>query len=382
MRTGSFEKLFCISRRSAFLGLTGFAAAVGGTAVRADQPDAGEEQIVVIKTEEDLESAEHRANKLWLGVQLKGLEGDLARYLGRDDGILIASVYDDSPASKAGIKIGDVLIEVGGQQLSDPKSLLKIMSKLDGDSAEPLSVKLLRRGEEKLLEVTPTAPPEHVVKSIEHANSQEYSFTIDSDEIGEGNMDLLLRKLGNKPLSIMRFGSPSLLLDRSKNATANMDINIVQAEDGKRMEIRIQREDDEPAEIKVTTGDEVHEYTEAELDKMPEEVRVVVEPLLEGKRRVRVFTKPMMEHVLSIVGENGEKTELIEKAHAAARQRGEEIRKRSEEYAKRLHARIGQSGERQGKASEVDELRKLVEELRAEVQQLREETKVSDDDSI
>ena len=53
-----------------------------------------------------------------LGVTVQALTPQLAAYFGAKDGVLVASVTDDSPASRAGLKAGDVILSVNGQPVA------------------------------------------------------------------------------------------------------------------------------------------------------------------------------------------------------------------------------------------------------------------------
>jgi membrane-associated protease RseP (regulator of RpoE activity) len=57
-----------------------------------------------------------------LGVRLQGLTPQLAEFFGlsRPAGALISRVEADSPASKAGLMAGDVIISIGGERVEDP----------------------------------------------------------------------------------------------------------------------------------------------------------------------------------------------------------------------------------------------------------------------
>ena len=59
----------------------------------------------------------------WLGIVIQPVSRSYARYLGDPDleGILIADIMEDSPAKKAGLKPGDVLLEFGDQTLRAEK---------------------------------------------------------------------------------------------------------------------------------------------------------------------------------------------------------------------------------------------------------------------
>lgn len=60
----------------------------------------------------------------WLGIVIQPVSRSYARYLGDPDlqGILIADIMEDSPAKKAGLKPGDVLLEFGDQTLEAEKA--------------------------------------------------------------------------------------------------------------------------------------------------------------------------------------------------------------------------------------------------------------------
>ncbi|MEE9554327.1 MAG: trypsin-like peptidase domain-containing protein [candidate division Zixibacteria bacterium] len=60
----------------------------------------------------------------WLGIVTQPVNRSYARYLGNPDleGILIADVLENSPAMKAGLRPGDVLLEFGDNELSAEKN--------------------------------------------------------------------------------------------------------------------------------------------------------------------------------------------------------------------------------------------------------------------
>jgi len=60
-----------------------------------------------------------------LGVTVESLTPQLATYFGAKDGVLVASVTDDSPASRAGLKAGDVIVSVNGQNIASRADLTR-----------------------------------------------------------------------------------------------------------------------------------------------------------------------------------------------------------------------------------------------------------------
>ena len=70
------------------------------------------------------EAGSHQVRRPWLGAKLQAVTPNIAESIGlkRATGALIASIYRDGPAEKAGLKPGDVITAVDGQQVSDPKA--------------------------------------------------------------------------------------------------------------------------------------------------------------------------------------------------------------------------------------------------------------------
>ncbi len=70
----------------------------------------------------------------------------------RNRGILVVSVTDDSPASRAGLIVGDVLLSVNGRPVEDPETLLSLLS---GDLVDrTVPVEILRGGSARTIDVT------------------------------------------------------------------------------------------------------------------------------------------------------------------------------------------------------------------------------------
>ena len=58
----------------------------------------------------------------WLGVVLQPLTPELAASFGAEGkkGVLVSEIMPDSPAAKAGLKSGDIVLEVGGKKVDSP----------------------------------------------------------------------------------------------------------------------------------------------------------------------------------------------------------------------------------------------------------------------
>jgi serine protease Do len=70
----------------------------------------------------------------------------------KDGGVLITSVSDNSPAAKAGLKAGDVIIAIDGEKVSSPGDLVRgIGKKESGD----VSLTIVRDRNTRTVSVTP-----------------------------------------------------------------------------------------------------------------------------------------------------------------------------------------------------------------------------------
>ncbi len=90
----------------------------------------------------------------WLGVTIQDVSKDAAKALGLPEakGALVANVLPGEPADKAGIRNSDVIVKVGGQDVSDSSELLRTIAKLK--PGEKIRLTIWRKG--RTLEVTAT----------------------------------------------------------------------------------------------------------------------------------------------------------------------------------------------------------------------------------
>jgi serine protease Do len=68
----------------------------------------------------------------WLGVQVQDVTADMASSLSlpRAQGAIIAGVMDDSPASRAGFRQGDVILHLNGAEVTDSRDLTRRVAAL------------------------------------------------------------------------------------------------------------------------------------------------------------------------------------------------------------------------------------------------------------
>ncbi len=89
----------------------------------------------------------------WLGVAIQSLDQNLAESFGMDTpkGALVSSVLEDSPAEKAGIEVGDIILTFNGKAIKKSSSLPPIVGAVP--VGEKVKATVLRDGKEKTLTV-------------------------------------------------------------------------------------------------------------------------------------------------------------------------------------------------------------------------------------
>jgi serine protease Do len=89
----------------------------------------------------------------WLGVQIQGITPDLARTLrlDRPEGALVAEPQANSPAARAGIRAGDVIVGLNGEPVRDARDLTRRVAGLEPGRAARFDI--VRGGSRQTIEV-------------------------------------------------------------------------------------------------------------------------------------------------------------------------------------------------------------------------------------
>ena len=107
-----------------------------------------------------------KVSRGWLGVGYQSLSKDLAESFGLDrpSGALISHVVQDSPAEKAGIEVGDVIVEFNGIDIDLSSDLPHIVGRMRADSAAEVVV--IRDKKRKTIDLTVGALPEESLRRL------------------------------------------------------------------------------------------------------------------------------------------------------------------------------------------------------------------------
>ncbi|MDF1577649.1 MAG: DegQ family serine endoprotease [Desulfobulbales bacterium] len=147
----------------------------------------------------------------WLGVMIQHVTADLAEKFGleRPVGALVGEVMKDSPAEKAGIRQGDVIVEFMGRKIEKMATLPSMVAMTPVGTKADLTV--VRNGKKKQIEVTIGKLDEKMVdgdlgleESVEHKlglTVQELTPEL-ADSLGIGDRKGLI-------VSNVKIGSPA-----------------------------------------------------------------------------------------------------------------------------------------------------------------------------
>lgn len=96
----------------------------------------------------------------WLGVGIEDLSPDLAKHFENvESGVLVREVYADTPAGRAGMQHGDVIVDFDGKPVADSRRLQALVAMTMPDTRVPVTV--VRDGKRVTLQVLIAEQPEN-----------------------------------------------------------------------------------------------------------------------------------------------------------------------------------------------------------------------------
>ena len=149
-----------------------------------------EKKIKIIKKIDEPFLIDEKAG--FLGVQIQDLSEQLSDYFKVKDGngVLVSEVVDDSPAKKAGLKAGDIIVKIDEEDIEDASDLTITIRGYEPETK--VSVSVIRNGKKKKLE------------AILGETEQDYFYKYgDLGELGEKHKMLL--KMHPKSLEDFEF---------------------------------------------------------------------------------------------------------------------------------------------------------------------------------
>jgi membrane-associated protease RseP (regulator of RpoE activity) len=115
-------------------------------------------------------------DQAWIGVTLVDLNSKVAKQLNlkRESGVAILNVVADSPAEKAGLKRGDVLLKVNDTAVATSKEAVKAVQA--AKSGDTLTLTVVRGDAEQAVKVTAGTAPTPTTKQLGGRHSFDFKF--------------------------------------------------------------------------------------------------------------------------------------------------------------------------------------------------------------
>ena len=110
----------------------------------------------------------------WLGVQIQGVTEEIAESLGLDskNGAFIANVQENSPAKKAGIEAGDVILKFNNIEIETYRDLPKIVAETDVGTVVIVEVWSKNKTKNITVKLGELDEPIHVTKNNKESNTK------------------------------------------------------------------------------------------------------------------------------------------------------------------------------------------------------------------
>jgi serine protease Do len=160
-----------------------------------------------------------RVQRAYLGVRLQPVTASLAERfrVKADQGVLVAEVFPNSPAAKAGLKSGDVIVGFAGKTVAGPQELQGLVDIVKPGATETLAI--IREGKPTTLSVKCTEKPANFGAAVAESEEGPANAAPSSrfDKLGIQVQDLtptLSKQLGVKVehgvvIADVRSGSPA-----------------------------------------------------------------------------------------------------------------------------------------------------------------------------
>jgi C-terminal processing protease CtpA/Prc len=159
-------------------------------------------------------------NRGRMGVQLHDIDEDLAPYfkVKEGKGVLVLKVFEDSPAEKAGMKAGDVIVMIGEEEIEEIDDVFEALQdvhveveeiedeeemKVDVTMAEKVTVGVIRAGKKKTFEVELNDEfalhREYIIKGAPHMKPMDMpmykEFKLQHMEMDEEKLEAKMKQL-------------------------------------------------------------------------------------------------------------------------------------------------------------------------------------------
>lgn len=118
----------------------------------------------------------------WLGVTIQPIDANIAKAIGLDNpkGALVAKIADNSPANKAGLKIGDVILTFDGKVVDNINKLPRLVSETPINKT--VEIEIFRDGKNQKVSLVVVKP----TKDVQFLEDQDEEYQSEKVVLGVG----------------------------------------------------------------------------------------------------------------------------------------------------------------------------------------------------
>jgi hypothetical protein len=209
-----------------------------------------------IAEQQALAKQEQKAYRYMIGVTVEPNEGN------EDGGVIVSRVLEDSPAEKAGVAPGDVILSVKGpRKISSPQDLIAAVEDSDGQEIV-LRVKTYgKEGTQRSLQIVPVERPDRFKTAETQSEPRDPEVRKQWEQAYQQYVDNNLK---------FRTIHPGIYWDQT----------ALQQDLPENVTITVSKSGKAPAKIIVTRDAESWNMNETEVDQLPEDLRAPVKRLL------------------------------------------------------------------------------------------------------
>jgi serine protease Do len=133
----------------------------------------------------------------WLGVSVQPITPDMLEGFGLKEakGSIIAEISKDSPAQKAGLHKGDIILQLGGKDITTTKKLQKIVA--EAEIGKSLDVVILRKNKKTTLPV--------IIEALQEMTSSYETKPLSAEEPLEIVSGVVVQQLNQKTREILHL---------------------------------------------------------------------------------------------------------------------------------------------------------------------------------
>lgn len=118
-----------------------------------------------------IENGEVRRGWLGVGIEIVGPEVAAKSDIQEGKGVLVNSVFEGDPADRAGLKVGDIILKIGGVAINSPTRMIRIVGVIS--PGQTVQLDILRGGKNQIIPVKLENYPKKTPKQASLSNPQE-----------------------------------------------------------------------------------------------------------------------------------------------------------------------------------------------------------------